>query len=314
MSTGKLAALLGVIAVGAIGFSIREATLRTEAERMVASLRSEGSARGAQVVARPAETDGRTAQAGVNVSAVAFDVRRYEQEKARQLAERAKANALAQVQVAGSPEMLQLRLKPFRATAHLHFAALYRLLDLPSDKVDAFAKLVEEKFWAVADLNSSAMAQGVSRFDAAFLQMREQSLAPIEGKIRALLGETGYRTYSDYEAVDSGRRLVEHLSGRLALAASPLTLDQAGELARIFTSNALKEAPPLGSWIDARSMGYTPDGLRLEDIQWDNSLPQMQNVLSADQVFALNALYMENTLTAVADRSFEKRVRETTGR
>jgi hypothetical protein len=88
-----------------------------------------------------------------------------------------------------------------------------------------------------------------------------------------------------------------------------LTLDQAGELARIFTRNALKEASPFGSWIDARSMGYTPDGLTLADIQWDNSLPHMQKVLSADQVFTLNALHMENTLTALADRSLEKRVK-----
>jgi hypothetical protein len=100
--------------------------------------------------------------------------------------------------------MLQLRLKPFRATAHLHFAALYRMLNLRSDKVDAFAKLMEEKFWAVSDMSSSAMAQGVSRFDPAFQRMREQSLAPIEEKIRALLGETGYRTYADYEASTLG--------------------------------------------------------------------------------------------------------------
>ena len=61
-------------------------------------------------------------------------------------------------------------------------------------------------------------------------------------------------------------------------------------------------------------MGYAPDGLTLADIQWDNSLPQMQKALSADQVFLLNALYLENTLTAVADRSFEKRVRELSAR
>jgi hypothetical protein len=48
----------------------------------------------------------------------------------------------------------------------------------------------------------------------------------------------------------------------------------------------------------------------LADIQWDNSLAQMQKVLSANQIFALNALYMENTLTAVANRKFDRQVRE----
>jgi RNA polymerase sigma factor (sigma-70 family) len=313
MSTGKLAVALGMVAAGAIGFSIREAVLRKEAEQMIASLRSERVAARGQTAVRSADSGSTMASAAGSISPGSFDVQTYEQEKARQLAERAKANALVQIKVAGSPEMLQLRLKPFRATAYLHFAGLYRMLNLPAEKTEAFAKLVEEKFWAVADLNSSAMAQDVSRVEPAFHRMREQSLAPIEDKIRALLGETGYRAYTEYEAVDSGRRLVEQLSGRLALAASPLTLDQAGELARIFTRNALKEVSPSASWFD-RSMGYAPDGLTLADIQWDNSLPQMQKALSADQVFLLNALYLENTLTAVADRSFEKRVRELSAR
>jgi hypothetical protein len=61
-------------------------------------------------------------------------------------------------------------------------------------------------------------------------------------------------------------------------------------------------------------MGYTPDGLTLADIQWDNSLSEMQKVLSANQIFLLNALYLENTLTAVAAREFDKRVKAMSGK
>lgn len=305
MSSLRTSIGLGAAAIAAIGFGLWQTQRLEEAGRKLTALQTEQAA--AAQAAKNEAAAILASHATIAPSPV-IDPMRTAQEEARRKAEYAKASAKAQIEAGTSPEILQQRLKAFRFAASLHFSALYKALNLSATQVGDFEKLMEDRYWALADVTASALTQELSRFDRPFLDLRRQAFGPTEEKLRTLLGESGYRAYADYEAHDLGRTLAGRLNGDLSLAGLSLSPEQLNELARVFTQHAAEAPPQSQSWMDASLLGFTPARLAVTDVYWDHVAPKLPAFLSAEQVQALNGIYVQAQLAAKADRDTKKQI------
>jgi RNA polymerase sigma factor (sigma-70 family) len=316
MSTMKVTVAAGVLALAAVGLSLRQtvslrnaradvaasnAKMRDEQDRVQLLAAEVSELKQAPASPVTASTGGRNM----------VDVQAYEQAKAQRLADEARARAEAQEKVALSPELQQLRFSAFRASMALRYKPLHTSLRLSNDQSERFTKLMEQRFWAVSDVTASARAQKLSRTDPAFQAMRDAALVEVDAKMQALLGEAGYAQLTAFEATTPARDLVEKIQGKLAFSAAPLPMDQALQLAGIFERNRLAESANDVSWLETQIMGGGNVGrLELGDVHWDNALPHLRTLLSADQLSALNTLYLQQALQHRADRTYERRARE----
>lgn len=304
MSSIKTSLGLGVAVLVAISFGVWQTRRLDEADRIISTLRTDLAAQSARgksqptVVALPAASPATTA--------TPFDEMRAAQEKARRNAEPAKATAKAQIETAVSTEILLRRLQAFRFTAYLHYSALHKALNLSAAQLESFEKIMEERYWALADVTASALTQDLSRFDRAFLDLRRQALDPTEEKLRALLGEPGYRVYTDYEVNSAGRALAGQLNGELSLVGVPLSPEQLSELSQVLTRQAAETSTPAQSWMDASLLGDSPARLSVTTVNWDNVVKEMPKFLSTEQVQALNSIYAQAQLTAKTNREAKK--------
>lgn len=321
MASAKITVTAGLLAVAAVTVAVRQAVQAHRAEDMLTSATADLSQAKMQV--RDLEIDLNqarervTAMSNAPVSATpsTFDVRAYEQEKARRLAEEAKARAAVQEKIALSPDVQKLRFDAFRANIHLRYGALHKALRLSPDDIVRFGKILEEKFWAISDVTASARTQNIARSDPAFQSMKEAALAPVDARFKSLLGEDGFSRLRNYEAAGDVHDLVEGIYGKVALASTPLSPEQSLEVMKIFAQNRLAAPHGSSTWLENQIIGRSPRAsIDLGDIHWDNVLPQLRALLSPDQLAALNVIYLQTALAGRADRMVERRQREASGK
>jgi hypothetical protein len=208
-----------------------------------------------------------------------------------------------------SPEMRQLMAIEQKGRLDARYAALFRALHLPPEKLADLKKLLVDKQNAMMDVLAAAHRQDLfdpaNGADVPGLIKREQDL--IDSGIRELLGETAYEEYQDYERTRAQRGVVDQLSSRLSYSGDPLTAQQAEALVDLLSaerSTRPAAADPTEQNVGVRvavgaSSGNTmvafgPGGLSGDSAPiTDASLAGAQSVLNEAQLAALRQLQAE---------------------
>ncbi len=120
------------------------------------------------------------------------------------------------------------------------YAALFKNLNLPADKLDQFKTLLLEKQTSVQDVFAAAEQQGLDPRTSRD-QMRQliaNAQNEIDGSIKSLLGADGYAQYEQFQQTQPQRTLVNQLQQSLSYTAAPLSAAQADQLVQILAANA----------------------------------------------------------------------------
>ena len=190
------------------------------------------------------------------------------------------------MRVQETPEFQQLRAVQLKGTLDYHYAALFRQLGLPPDKLEALKNLLLERQTVGMDVNTVARAQGLDpRRDGALLQqLMTQARDEINAGIRDLLGEEPYRSYEFYEQTMPYRDVVNQLDLRLSYTSAPLTDAQAEALVKIVVE-ANQDTVMVNS-----GATQVVNFRRMQTSLNDTTLDRARGILTPDQYPALEEL------------------------
>jgi len=144
------------------------------------------------------------------------------------------------MQMLESPEMRQLMAIQQKGRLDSRYAALFKSLGLPPEKLDKFKQLLVDKQSAAMDVMAEARAQGLVGPDsrAQIQDLLKSTNQELDDSIRSTLGDAGYEQYQQYDRTQSQRALVDQLASRLSYTDSPLTAQQAQQLVPLLAGNA----------------------------------------------------------------------------
>lgn len=118
------------------------------------------------------------------------------------------------------------------------YAALFRNLNLPADKLEKFKTLLLDKQTATQDVFAAAEAQGLdprtNRDEIRKLVASTQG--EIDDSLKSLLGADGFAQYEKFQQTQPQRNLVNQLQQSLSYTATPLTTTQAEQLVDVFAT------------------------------------------------------------------------------
>ena len=163
--------------------------------------------------------------------------------------------------MARHPEVKSALLEFVDATNRTHYGPLYASLGLSKDQMDQLEVLQRQGFTfgrSVRDGTVTLAASDLPSFDGA------------QAQIHALLGDQGFAQYQSYIGSVEVRTLASSLAGVLATTDSPLTPDQAQQVAGILADSAIKQ-PPFG-------------------FDWNAAYAKAQGVLNPAQLNMLQSL------------------------
>lgn len=144
----------------------------------------------------------------------------------------------------------------------------FQLLHLSEQDSEHLKAILMEKFQTIADIASSAQANGVDATDPSVRGLLRDATTKAENSLRTLLGDTAYQQLRDYGATQSVREIVRTLAGDLYYSA-PLTSVQGEQLVAIIARESPHEEsganPAAANWtriLEAAAGVLTPTQLK----------------------------------------------------
>lgn len=210
-----------------------------------------------------------------------------------------------------SPEVQRLMSIQQKGALDARYAGLFRELNLSPDQLEKFKSLLVERQTAAIDVMAAAREQGLNPFESRD-EMRalvKNAQDDVDASIRAMLGDTAYSQYKNYDNTMPQRAVVSQLEQRLSYSATPLTPAQSSQLVRILAQSspaATGGGGPGGGMSTAVFVGDGPGGGGGARMQFaagmggggsvpisSESLTQAATVLSPQQLSALQQLQTE---------------------
>ncbi len=202
-----------------------------------------------------------------------------------------------------SPQAQKFMAMQQKAGLDGRYAALFRKLNLSPADLDKFKDLLVERQTSAMDVMAAARNQGLDMRanSQEIAQLIHDAQSEVDISIQGVLGDTGYQSYQNYEQTLPMRNTVSQLEQRLSYTSTPLSSDQADQLARILTDTNPKQAnDPRTAIAGAFSMGtagpvaFFGGGTSIND----DTIARAQGVLSTDQMDALKKMQQEQIARA----------------
>lgn len=208
------------------------------------------------------------------------------------------------------PEVQRLFALQHKAALDGRYADLFKRLGLTPAQLDQFKNLLVEKTTAAADVLMAAREQGINprRDRDAVQQLVADSQADIDESIRALLGESGFTQFKQYEQTMPQRAVVDQLEQRLSYSSTPLSSEQGDALVRLLathTNGSGGAFPPTAGAIAGGPGGVIAPltGARPAGIS-EAAISQAGGILAAPQLEALRQLQQEQQAQAELAAAF----------
>jgi len=220
-----------------------------------------------------------------------------------------------------SPEAQRLLALQHKGRLDGNYAALFRRLNLSPEQLDHFKSLLVEKRTAMSDVMAAARSQGLTGRENRdeIRALVEATQAEIEDSIRALLGESGYQEYRQYEHTQPQRAIAEQLATRVSyLPGAQLTPQQADQLVQILATNTPPRPQNNGATVfPAINIAGTnpPGGISggFNTTITDEAIQQAATVLSPAQLDALKQLQAEQQAQAQLNQIMRNQLRPRRG-
>lgn len=203
-----------------------------------------------------------------------------------------------------SPEAQRLLALQQKGALDANYADLFRRLNLTPAQLEEFKDLLVEKRTAVADVLAAARSQGLTGRDSRdeIRALVQDTQAEVDDHIRALLGDSGYQQYQNYERTQPQRAVTNTLEQRLSYTGTPLTPQQTDQLVQILAANASTGRQAQPASFTAINLG---GGMRTGFVSGgsgaaitDQALQQAAGVLSPAQLDALRQIQAEQQAEA----------------
>jgi hypothetical protein len=194
-----------------------------------------------------------------------------------------------------TPEVRRLMAMQRRATLDSRYAALFRMLKLSPADLDKFKDLLVDKQSAAMDVFNTAREQGLNPRDNRdqIRQLVDSFEAETDASIRAMLGETAYQQYQQYEKTASQRSMVSQIEQRLSYSSTPLYGNQSEQLVNLLATSS---APTTSFNLTPGVGGPVAQGGNRAVTITDAMIAQSKAFLSQPQVDALVQLQQEQNI------------------
>jgi RNA polymerase sigma factor (sigma-70 family) len=128
------------------------------------------------------------------------------------------------------PEVKRALIDWRRAEVNLKYAALFKSLALSPERLEELKTLL---------VNYGDQYTGPFGPNGAFVDLRAGDIPrdEVTGRLRAFLGNDGYRAFQEFQQTVEPRRIATKLATALALSDAPLTADQANQFVRLIAGN-----------------------------------------------------------------------------
>ena len=217
------------------------------------------------------------------------------------------------------PDAARLMALQQKAQIDARYAALFKKLGLPADKLAQFKSLLGDWLSAPVDVLAAGSQQGINPIQdpQAFRQLVQATQAQIDDKIKTLLDPTSYAEYQNYVQTEPQRAVVSQLQQSLSYTDTPLTPAQADQLTQILAQTSPSRGPAMGAGtavayvaksgpggqVAAISVGSPPAGggpLMIDggSTVTDAAVNQAQAVLSAPQLQAMQQIQQQQQAAA----------------
>ncbi|HTT56810.1 MAG TPA: hypothetical protein VMF63_06860 [Opitutaceae bacterium] len=216
------------------------------------------------------------------------------------------------------PEAARLMALQQKAQIDSRYAALFKKLSLPPDKLAQLKGLLGDWLSAPIDVLTAGAQQGINPMQdpQAFRQLVQSTQAEIDDKIKSLLDPASYATYQNYVQTEPQRTVVNQLQQSLSYTDTPLTPAQADQLVQILAQTSPSRGPVgggaavsyvartgSGGQVAAVAVGPPPaDGGPLMaaggSLVTDAAVTQAQAVLSTPQLQALQQIQQQQQAAA----------------
>ena len=217
------------------------------------------------------------------------------------------------------PEAARLMAIQQKTQVDARYAALFRKLGLPPDKLAQLKALLGEKLSTPIDVMTAAGQQGINPMQnpQEFRQLVQNAQAETDEKIKSLLDPSAYAQYQNYVQTEPQRAIVSQLQQSLSYTDAPLSAAQADQLTQILaeTSPARASGPVIGAAVTYTrtagpdgnvvvAMGSPPPEGPMGGALWggspitDAAVTQAQGVLSAPQIQALQEMQQQQQAAA----------------
>lgn len=161
------------------------------------------------------------------------------------------------------PEAARLMAIQQKAQVDARYAALFKKLGLPPDKLAQLKALLADKLSTPIDALTAAGQQGINPMQnpQEFRQLVQSAQSEIDDKIKSVLDASAYSQYQEYLQTEPQRAVVGQLQQSLSYTDAPLSATQADQLTQILaeTSPARGAGQSFGSAV-AYSRSASPDG------------------------------------------------------
>ncbi len=210
------------------------------------------------------------------------------------------------------PETARLLAVQQKAQVDARYAALFKKLGLPPDKLAQFKGLLADRLSTPIDVLAAASQQGINPVQdpQAFRQLVQNAQAEIDGKIQALLDPGSYAQYQNYVQTEPQRAVVNQLQQALSYTGTPLSSAQADQLVEILAATSPARGavaatgasmtyigrPGPGGEMTAVAVGPPPPdggGIAGGSLVTDDASNRAQSVLSTAQVQALQEIQQQ---------------------
>jgi hypothetical protein len=209
------------------------------------------------------------------------------------------------------PEMAQLMAIQQKGQIDARFAALFKKLGLPPDKLAQLKALLADKLSAPTDVLAAAGPQGIDpvRNPQEFTKLIQDTQSELDEKIKSLLPPEAFAQYQNYLQTEPQRAVISQLQQSLSYSDTQLSSSQADQLVQILAETSPNRAGgantvvggPTVIVMGAGSSGPVPRSL---DGPWnagpitDEAVARAQSVLSAPQVQALQEIQQQQQAAA----------------
>jgi hypothetical protein len=207
------------------------------------------------------------------------------------------------------PEMARLMAIQQKGQIDARFAALFKKLGLPSDKLAQFKALLADKLSAAIDVMAAAEPQGVDpvRNPQEFNKLIQDTQSELDEKIKSLLPPAGFAQYQNYLQTEPQRAAVSQLQQALSYSDTQISPAQADQLVQILADTAAnRSGGGTASYSVVSGPGVTTvmatgpfPSTGMGTGPWggasitDEAIARAQSVLSAPQVQALQEIQQQ---------------------
>jgi hypothetical protein len=179
--------------------------------------------------------------------------------------------------IAATPALRAAYLKLFRDGLDVKWGLLYKMLGLSPDQVDKFKDLLTQREEVSLEMTAAAQAQGFDGNSPEWDRLFRQLNNPVREGFVALLGQTGYATYKQYNNDSAVLPVVGDLAAALDPSAT-LSVPQATQLITAFADSSQKDA-------DGKAQKNTLD--------WNQAMTRASAILAPNQLSVLGLLQQD---------------------